>query len=113
MAIGAVSGALAAASVWSTASLDVPCSDVVASVSGARRRVVLGSVSVPPAFLPAPVASDEAGWRHWRKAGISVRAGRARCESRRAHARAALERVRQRRLHALRVGLRPAHVPDR
>jgi hypothetical protein len=38
-----------------------------------RYRLVLGAVSVPPAYLRQVVATNERPWRYWRKAGIVVR----------------------------------------
>jgi hypothetical protein len=38
-------------------------------------RVVLGVVSVPPAFLEQIVSSGNRQWPYWRKAGLVVRAG--------------------------------------
>jgi hypothetical protein len=59
--------------------LSVPCSNIIASTRSAGAsgyRVVLGSVSVPPAFLSEPVALRDASWPYWRKAGLLVHAGR-------------------------------------
>jgi hypothetical protein len=36
-------------------------------------RVVLGVVSVPPAFLPQVVPTGNRPWAHWRKAGLLIR----------------------------------------
>jgi hypothetical protein len=39
--------------------------------------VVLGAISVPPAFLDNVVATHERPWAYWRKTGLIVRAGTA------------------------------------
>ena len=40
-----------------------------------RYRLVLGAVSVPPAYLAQVVSTGETLWAYWRKAGLVVRAG--------------------------------------
>jgi len=40
-----------------------------------RYRLVLGAVSVPPAYLAQVVPTRETQWPYWRKAGLVVRAG--------------------------------------
>src|SRR5207244_7195671 len=40
-----------------------------------RYRLVLGAVSVPPAYLAQVVPTGEKPWAYWRKAGLVVRAG--------------------------------------
>ena len=40
-----------------------------------RYRLVLGTVSVPPAYLAQIVPTGETPWAYWRKAGLVVRAG--------------------------------------
>jgi hypothetical protein len=40
-----------------------------------RYRLVLGTVSVPPAYLAQVVSTGETPWAYWRKAGLVVRAG--------------------------------------
>ena len=40
-----------------------------------RYRLVLGAVSVPPAYLAQVVPTGEAPWAYWRKAGLVTRAG--------------------------------------
>jgi hypothetical protein len=61
----------------------VPCGEIIDStrfpfVGGSRPqqryRLVLGAVSVPPAYLRQIVATHERPWRYWRKAGLVVRA---------------------------------------
>ncbi len=39
-----------------------------------RYRLVLGVVSVPPAFLEQVVPTNSTPWAYWRKAGLVVRA---------------------------------------
>jgi hypothetical protein len=59
--------------------LSVPCTDIIASTRSAGAggyRIALGGVSVPPALLPAAVASSDPSWPYWRKTGLVVRAGR-------------------------------------
>src|SRR5690348_12632883 len=58
--------------------LRVGCGQVIlpansGTVGGAR--VVLGVVSVPPAYLPPAVPSGLRSWRYFRKFGLGVRAG--------------------------------------
>lgn len=38
-------------------------------------RVVLGVISVPPAYLSQVVATHRQPWRYWRKAGLVIRTG--------------------------------------
>jgi len=69
---------LAARSAKTTAPPTVSCSGIVLQVrSGhaAGYRVVLGTVSVPPAYLPQVVPSRNKAWPFWRKAGLNVRGG--------------------------------------
>jgi hypothetical protein len=40
-----------------------------------RYRLVLGAVSVPPAYQQQVVVTNERPWSHWRKAGLIIRAG--------------------------------------
>jgi hypothetical protein len=54
----------------------VPCSDIILhakSGHAAGYRVVLGIVSVPPAFGPQVVASGLRSWPFWRKSGLVIR----------------------------------------
>lgn len=56
----------------------MPCEEAIANVrSGDRNgyRIVLGVVSVPPAYLPQVVATPTEPWPYWRKAGLAIRAG--------------------------------------
>jgi hypothetical protein len=39
-----------------------------------RYRLVLGVISVPPAYLQQVVATRERPWAYWRKAGLVIRA---------------------------------------
>jgi len=41
---------------------------------GYRYRLVLGAVSVPPAYLRQVIATGNRPWRYWHKAGLVVRA---------------------------------------
>jgi hypothetical protein len=53
----------------------VPCDEDIGhphSGHEAGYRVVLGVVSVPPAYLQQVVATHERPWAYWRKAGLSV-----------------------------------------
>jgi hypothetical protein len=73
-AVLAVSGASAAAAPTGTA--PVTCESIVdpgGSYSWRPKRVVLGVVAVPPAFIPQTVRS-EGRWPYWSKAGLVVRA---------------------------------------
>jgi hypothetical protein len=57
----------------------VPCDNVIDSMRSAGDagyRIVLGSVSVPPAFMSQLDASNDPSWPYWHKAGLLVRAGR-------------------------------------
>jgi hypothetical protein len=57
----------------------VPCAEIIDSTRFpyAAYRTLLGSVSVPPAYLPQVVARGDLPWAYWRKAGLVVRAGSA------------------------------------
>ena len=58
----------------------VPCDQIILQVkspSAGGYRLVLGVVSVPPAFLPQVVPTRNRPWAYWRKAGLVVRAGSA------------------------------------
>jgi hypothetical protein len=56
--------------------IDHPAFPYVGSNDPARRyRLVLGVVSVPPAYLAQVVETNERPWAYWRKAGLVVRAG--------------------------------------
>lgn len=59
------------------------CSSIIGEATGPRvggYRLVLGRVSVPPAFLEQPAVPLPAGspWPYWHKAGMVVRSGRKR-----------------------------------
>jgi hypothetical protein len=78
-----VAGALAGAGS-STSGRTVPCGESIDLTRfpyvGDRRpryryRLVLGAVSVPPAYLAQVVATGETPWAYWRKAGLVLRAG--------------------------------------
>jgi hypothetical protein len=57
----------------------VPCADIILLTKFPHRtrgyRLVLGSLSVPPAYLQQVVPTGERPWAYWRKAGLVVRAG--------------------------------------
>ncbi len=83
MRIAALIGALALAALIGVAARmasaesprTVPCSEVILTVKfpyGRGYRLVLGVVSVPPAYLRQIVRSDKDPWRYWRKAGLVV-----------------------------------------
>jgi hypothetical protein len=81
--LAAVVGATADAGSTSPARR-VPCSESIDTTRfpyvGDRRpryryRLVLGAVSVPPAYLDEVVSTGETPWAYWRKAGVVVQAG--------------------------------------
>jgi hypothetical protein len=54
----------------------VSCDQIILRVASGRAggyRVVIGVVSVPPAFLPQVVRDRTTPWPFWRKAGLVVR----------------------------------------
>jgi hypothetical protein len=56
----------------------VPCDEIILRVRSGQAggyRVVLGVVSVPPAYLQQVVTSGGQTWPYWRKAGLVVRGG--------------------------------------
>jgi hypothetical protein len=60
--------------------LTVPCWEVAGQAASGTEggyRVVLGVVSVPPAYLDGVVATRSKPWAYWRKAGLVVLAGNA------------------------------------
>jgi hypothetical protein len=71
----------AAATAWSRPSVDPPtvsCNKVILRIGTPAAtangyRVILGSVSVPPAFQQQVVRTGERPWTHYRKAGLVVR----------------------------------------
>ncbi len=78
-----VAGAMASAAS-ETSGRTVPCGESIDinrfPYVGDRRpryryRLVLGAVSVPPAYLAQVVPTGEKPWAYWRKAGLVVRAG--------------------------------------
>jgi hypothetical protein len=58
---------------------DVPCDEIIHHTKFPYRssgyRLVLGVVSVPPAYLRQVVPTNSQPWAYWRKAGLVVRAG--------------------------------------
>src|SRR5438105_1326689 len=55
----------------------VPCDEIILHTKFPYRgyRLVLGAVSVPPAYLAQVVPTGQRPWAYWRKAGLVVRAG--------------------------------------
>jgi hypothetical protein len=58
----------------------VPCDEVILQTRfpypNRGYRLVLGVVSVPPAYMPQVVATGRRPWSYWRKAGLIIRADR-------------------------------------
>jgi len=77
--IGAL-GVLAAAAVHearSSTARTVPCSEIIGQArtgTDGGYRVVLGVVSVPPAYAPQAATHQGGPWPYWRKAGLVIRA---------------------------------------
>lgn len=76
--------ATAAESAPSAPARTVPCDEIIDLTKFPyvgnrepkyRYRLVLGVVSVPPAYLEQVVPTQEQPWAYWRKAGLVVRAG--------------------------------------
>jgi hypothetical protein len=81
--IGAVVLSVAAGAAARAAAppvLTVPCAEIAGPVKSPRvdgYRVLLGQVSVPPAYLPQVVrVHGDEPWTFWSKAGLVVRSGR-------------------------------------
>ena len=58
----------------------VPCADIIGQAKSGHDsgyRLVLGIVSVPPAYRAQVVATHSTPWAYWRKAGLVIRATRA------------------------------------
>ncbi len=56
----------------------VPCDEIIGTAKSGRQggyRVVLGVVSVPPAYLEQVVPTPGQPWPYWRKAGLVIRGG--------------------------------------
>src|SRR2546423_8737422 len=55
----------------------VPCADIIHYTRFPYRtggyRLVLGSLSVPPAYLRQVVLTHDRAWAYWRKAGLVIR----------------------------------------
>jgi hypothetical protein len=69
---------LAASAATSRALPTVSCNSIVLRLKSGHAghyRVVLGAVSVPPAYGPQVVRSLNASWPFWRKAGLAVHGG--------------------------------------
>jgi hypothetical protein len=77
-AFAAVAGVLPARSTAQTPhSRRVPCAEAGAMPAGQvpNGRRVLGSVVVPPAYLPRVVKLPNTPWQYWTKAAMAIRAG--------------------------------------
>jgi hypothetical protein len=76
---GAALAGLTGASTLSAPAAPTPtvsCDQIILPVGSGTAggyRVVLGSVSVPPAFLRQVVPTGERPWSYWRKAGLVIR----------------------------------------
>jgi hypothetical protein len=73
----AATGTALAAAAAPSATPTVSCGTIIgeaASGHGGDRRVVLGVVSVPPAYLPQTVPTKSRPWRFWSKRGLVVHA---------------------------------------
>ena len=69
--------ALAAATAPSATPPTVSCNTIIghaASGHAGKRRVVLGVVSAPPAYLPQTAPPVSGPWRFWTKTGLVVHA---------------------------------------
>lgn len=67
---------LTAAAASSAPTPTVTCDKIIlpaGSGTAGGYRVVLGVVSVPPAYLRQVVATGSRPWTHWRKAGLVIR----------------------------------------
>jgi len=69
--------AIVAAAHATPAPPTVPCDEIIRHTTFPYRgyRLVLGAVSVPPAYLAQVFATGQRPWAYWRKAGLVVRAG--------------------------------------
>lgn len=93
--------ATAAESAPSAPARTVPCDEIIDLTKFPyvgnrepkyRYRLVLGVVSVPPAYLEQVVPTQEQPWAYWRKAGLVVRGAESRLLSAcRRHGEAELE----------------------
>jgi hypothetical protein len=77
LGLAALAGAAARSAPPAPPPSSVSCESIVLLESGesAADRVVLGVVSVPPAYLPQTFPRRVERWRYWTKAGLSVRGG--------------------------------------
>ncbi len=76
IALLVLSGPTASAAPAGTA--PVTCESIIqpgGSYTWRPTRVVLGVVSVPPAYIPQTVRAGEGRWPYWSKSGLVVRAG--------------------------------------
>jgi hypothetical protein len=70
-------GTALAATAAPSATPTVSCGTIIGEADsghGGDRRLVLGVVSVPPAYLPQTVPTDSRPWRFWSKRGLVVHA---------------------------------------
>jgi hypothetical protein len=73
-----VSACLAASPASTGTQPTVSCDRIVLHVKSGRQggyRIVLGIVSVPPAFRPQVVSTQGRPWPFWSKAGLAIRGG--------------------------------------
>lgn len=74
-------GGLTGIAAWSAPSAPRPtvkCDRIILRVGSGHAggyRVVLGVVSVPPAYRPQVAATRSRPWTHWSKAGLVIRGG--------------------------------------
>lgn len=75
--------AAASGAAFRSAPHTVSCNEIIGGTSWPslgspdyRYRLVLGAVSVPPAYVPQVVHLRDGAWPYWEKAGLVVRAGR-------------------------------------
>src|SRR2546430_5710421 len=101
----ALAAGLSALAAPSPPQLTLPCDHIIGRASSGDAngyRVVLGVVSVPPAFLEQVVPSGVRPWTYWRKAGLVV--------SSRARPVDVIVPVRWRRRLAITAGNRPGYL---
>jgi hypothetical protein len=76
LALAVAVAAVAAGSAASAPTPTVTCDKIIlpaASGTAGGYRVVLGAVSVPPAYMRQVVTTGSRPWTHWRKAGLVIR----------------------------------------
>jgi len=75
---GVVAPGSAGSTARSVAPPTIECDRIILRVGSGRAggyRVVLGVISVPPAYRPQVVATGSRRWPYWSKAGLVVRGG--------------------------------------